>query len=947
MKTPEFDEMKRNPSVSEIVINSRNIQLLTSPLYFNGNSALYRTGELRTIELNKFIGRKQNRDILPINTRYSSVNNKGEHIIVIEEQPCIRTIKVNMPLLSEAENLKSAGKLEKYGFEEFLKTQANPPYNVTLSFPYIIYVFRLNSLGVNEFKVFFRLHPLSSLDDYLIRPFLPNMDNSEVCTGSITIASDDFKSLSTVVDSYITAWWEYEFNTDLIGNYNSYIEKGPPELNGYLTWAYYTQYDPLFIFGIDWIMYDYKLSSIIDRAHQEQSDTSSEDTYRKFITDLTKTQEDSTINSCTYSDYITVNNKILSVGDEVVINEKLQYVYSIETSRRNGTHTSVTFIDDNDDIMTLAWNSDLINKLDEYLNKPEDSSYTTSEGEVIRKEDIVAVNISNPIYSGVQYRVFGGLRKTRDGSIEIKLGGIYFLESTIQIKTVDLSNASIDGIPLIEKDKYIILNKHKNFNPVHRVTIATFNTVQLSDNKIIAKFSFRDSDGDRRNRSLSMDGQSKFKLVDISKTTTPPLYRQGFNIYTQSEGMERMYVLDEQTPLLIDNAKGLYFEYRIVRKYIDDNPGMLSISGYGGNIDLKVGDDVVVANWENPYEMTIIQTITKIDYTRHYARVHTVDSQNVTRGYDYIDFETGFINVGLIRKVSKTYKNLAVGMKLIAKEPRVAMFPKKDVNKIIAFIKDTKAEYPLILCSNLCTLWGDPETLSKFEFIGPFSPKYIKHKITPYSINKIKSQPGDFYTRDNNYELHSLLTEGSYSTSIKHSPGFKHYNERPKEYEKKSPSKRFGFLTPRIPASKLMDMPRTAKIPTIFGSSTHPDSEMSAISHIISYRGYNIPFQSADAIEEVCNPESIETPNTNETEILTDENSSEVIINSEETEIPEPETPNNEDEVIAETETTELETQVDANANTNIDDIDSDDDFDLRDDDTDDIDSDDEGNEEN
>jgi len=88
-----------------------------------------------------------------------------------------------------------------------------------------------------------------------------------------------------------------------------------------------------------------------------------------------------------------------------------------------------------------------------------------------------------------------------------------------------------------------------------------------------------------------------------------------------------------------------------------------------------------------------------------------------------------------------------VGDKLKAKITGIFGYPKKDVNSIIAFINVPDVKYPVALLSNLCTIWMNEKTMEQFDRIPVKSPKWSKLEVTPFDIEKIKWQHGDFFKR--------------------------------------------------------------------------------------------------------------------------------------------------------------------------------------------------------
>jgi len=872
-----FENGKSLPWTREIIINERYINFVSTSDYFNprkniNNLSAVRHSQTNTYNLKRLFTSEYSNEILPVNTRYHSKDYNGDHIIVVEEPPAIRTIKLNLPLLTEAEQLQSSGKLEKYGFKEFLENSPIPPYNVTLSFPYIIYLLKMGPGGLKYLKVYFRLHPLSSIDDYLIIPFLPNMSNSEVCTGDIKLDEDPSKlTLSSMVDTYITAWWEYEFNSDLSGNYDLYTKDGPPELNGYLTWAYFTQYDPMFIFGINWILYENTLRDFISKLYTSTPENDSSETFNKLTKTLTNSYETTSIVKFSYTDYLVVgNNNIISVGDEVEIDGKLLYLYSIAVNRVNGQIDYIEFSDEADKITKFTYNDEMCKKIDDYIeSKKENLKYILEDGTELKQNQIVAVNLYNNT-SNVTYKEFKGMRKTRDGVVEIKLGPSYYIKDLIEIKPIDLSDIEINGVKLVVNEKYLLkqISTSSNYNPVYKTHIYEFKKIIVGDGKIKVKFLYIDAYGDPNTNSYNIDSfKTNYDLIPVNTLHRPKIMRVGKKLYTQDVTSDRgIFTKIDKSIYKLDRHVRFNYSNFIEKIGDENNIEKLDIPGLDGNINLEIGDEVVIANWENPYEMTIIQKIKSfdLDLDSGYLNVTVIGSDDVTRSYQYIELSSGSIDVGLIRKVTRTYKNLAIGMKMKAKEAGIPMFPKSGVNQIVAFIVDTHTEYPLILCSNLCTLWADPETIGKFDFIPLYSSRYNRLKITPVNVKKIKKQPGDFVTKPNESTLDELqvYVRGGKNTSFRTiviSPNFDGFSER---YGENLSSYKFdGIITPRVQKNRFDSTRRTAGLPSVFGSYIHLGEDN---SNVIRYAVFNPEFidpsieTSIEAEESINNNDDVE-----------------------------------------------------------------------------------------
>ena len=105
--------------------------------------------------------------IIPPNCRYIENVNSG-NIVVIEEPPAFRTIKVNMGLRNEITKLEESGKMEEYGYKK--SDFIHAVNNFTLAFPYVIFILYVNQYKeVEAGQCFLRVARMSGLSDYLFK----------------------------------------------------------------------------------------------------------------------------------------------------------------------------------------------------------------------------------------------------------------------------------------------------------------------------------------------------------------------------------------------------------------------------------------------------------------------------------------------------------------------------------------------------------------------------------------------------------------------------------------------------------------------------------------------------------------------------------------------------------------------------------------------------------
>ena len=172
--------------IEEIIINSEVVKLVTSKydddFIITEPRTIISSCRPQTL-LEKVTKNISVDEILPKNCRYIKKNTDG-YLLIIEEDPQIRTISSIKDITYDLEQHKRTGKFEEYGLEAY--ENISPPYRFTLSFPFIVYFIKLDlNMRFTNMRLFFRLHPITSLSDYLLKPCLPNVNSDYlVCLNS-------------------------------------------------------------------------------------------------------------------------------------------------------------------------------------------------------------------------------------------------------------------------------------------------------------------------------------------------------------------------------------------------------------------------------------------------------------------------------------------------------------------------------------------------------------------------------------------------------------------------------------------------------------------------------------------------------------------------------------------------------------------------------------------
>jgi len=217
-----------------------------------------------------------------------------------------------------------------------------------------------------------------------------------------------------------------------------------------------------------------------------------------------------------------------------------------------------------------------------------------------------------------------------------------------------------------------------------------------------------------------------------------------------------------------------------------------SLRSFDLDIEFKIGDKVIYADWDNPINMLIPRTITAftIDEIEHSLHFVLEDKEGRLTQVRYIkgtrpgssSNRAGYINVGRIRKITNKFGRVTAGTKIQATKGYIPHFPKKDVNIIIGFITDTGGEDPLVLCSNCCTIWYS-DLMEHFKRITIKAKKWATLAHAPIDITKIKAQPGDILNGKTEFKTSTgwIATRQRRNKATKIS-ALTHYHSYPETY---------------------------------------------------------------------------------------------------------------------------------------------------------------------
>ena len=742
------------------------------------NKRVIRTEELiNKLKTNiKFDAEYKVDHLFPPNCRYYEQYKEG-HLVVIEEPPAFRTIAVDKDMSNEIESLKSSGKLQEYGYENWAKENKTRPYMFNLALPYSVFFLAFNkTFNVLGGSFFFRTHPISGFNDSLCRaPFLNINDNQNVCFGD-QINNGPKRSIFADVSHAVGVFWSTIFNPDYIYNYVKYQDVAG--LCDYLTWEYYSHKDPMFVYNADWINYkDLNVGQAVERAREwilNNRDESAREFSYNTISALFNKQSERDLETVPGVDikepliydvcqYIFLKDEAIHIGDSFKTkNNQYFFIDSFLGFRKMVNPSYINIEREDGRIFRMRLTNAVKNYISEKIKEERfESKVEVKNGVILKSGDILVMRNR---YDQEVYRKIYYLRKTSNGDIEGRFGSEFYVIKNLpnDIFVLDLQSPEYMGIKLNQDDEYFVLRGGSYPpGPILPVSFCKFQEVSTGTrNNLIMKF--QESQGSRQGHNYTIDFNNKIeqRVFDIKKLREmPSVFRLGKKLvyarlstsrYSDYE-MGKAYSIPGLGLATPYNTSLREAEYDMFKEQFIQN-NSLKIESWDMDIEFTIGDKVVVSNWKNPIDMLTVKQIEGFVENKDNGTISIAlsDKNGKASNHLYISSRRSLIKVGTIRKITNKWEDLSAGMKIVANQAGIAMFPKKDCNIIIGFLYDTGGEEPLVLCSNACTLWYS-DVITKFN-ITPMSDKKWKN-LQHASMNpsKMRFQAGDLINGQSNF----------------------------------------------------------------------------------------------------------------------------------------------------------------------------------------------------
>ena len=784
--------------IQEIRINPKYTQYLLTEFPGPGAGSMKDEGKpiivKRTLFTNDYMKKLSGHSdigILPPNCRYIEQTNKG-HVVLIEEPPALRTIKIHKGFESEVSQLKQENVLEKFGYKNF-DASGGSSRTFSLAFPYVIFILLIeHDTHLVDGLVFLRTQEMRGMSDYLLKaPLLNISSNQKVCFGEAN--KFETHSLTQTIQNVIMVFWSAVFNTDYTYNYESY-RKEESEFGNYLRWEYLTTQNPLFIYDAKWIEINgnigHWLTKVKNDAHVigEKSLTYSRAAEIIFAPGRTDMEALPTSRSrkkfplfYDIANGIYVGEYFLSIGDPFTNSRgDVLYIDSF-IGFQDGGKLKYVMVDKNGKKFMMK----LTKKVKDYI--------AVSNKALRYSNEMVLPNNNLKVKTGdiliftnkdgsEHYGSVDFIRVGRDGRAELKVGRDYYIAENINATKFEMEKPSVYNIELKEDEPYILIRDARGSSPMVCASKVNYKRVRVSSGSMKVEYefvnTFRALRGVTHRLPMSTKGVTSSSGIRLFRESNvkplPGLFRIGKKMYFISTNSDGTAIPRETLAWEVPGPALAYENNCALRR---PRHGMISelvkndtfkLPGFLLDLEFRVGDKVVTADWKNPHDILRVKEIAGFSIVERESRSTCEDLYFILSDKDgnlskirYIYGYLGLCNIGKIRKITNVFNRVSAGTKIIANESGYSGFPKKCVNIIVGFIIDTGGKDPLVLCSNGQTIWFD-DMMKDFTRVTMRAKKWATLKHAPIDLSKIKPQPGDLINGTTNYKT----SEGYFVTHL-------------------------------------------------------------------------------------------------------------------------------------------------------------------------------------
>ena len=805
---PKKEKLEIDGTKDLIVLDYDGVSVIDAQVFYNTKSQyLYHPNHIKKqITYQEYMRKTDKRfskhNLLPMNTRFiKNYPQAGNwNLLVIEEEPQIRTIRTVHHVAEEITYLKGKEYWNAYGLEgsdERGKKYdvTNPrdydrnPFTFRLSFPFIVYIMAFNNDNFYLMNVFFRLSPITSMADYLLLAPLHNIpEEQSICLGRWKDNLPPTHGLYEEATAVIETFWNAKFNNDYNYNYKKYFDN--PELSSYFSWQYHTQQDPMFIFKTKWIQtntLENQIKKFEERTNLNSSTIESPFSYNKIweaMMNKTSTNDNApVINNpeskpvsgriSNFTNSIYLGETSLSVGDNFkyqdinyIVEDFIGTAYSHSPS-----HIKVSNADKPEEVSELEFSSALKKSLNSSLGGERTrKKVTLANGVEIKVGDIISYfdeRIKKEIFKKVD-SIRLGLDKKNHVSF-VGAQGHYYAD-LLQAKVADLSGGIKlqNGTVIKENESYWTLGKDNSLTGC--VSVSIIRRIKVTKFDIYSGsmgIMYEQEGGSRNQIQLEQIEDYLGKIVDdeymksLIEVTQHSFIIGNSIIRIPNPYIHKMYLNPDTLQLNVQyTAAGescrnfndiIFSDDRAVdfsKILIEDNK-RLYIPGYDFDIDFKIGDKVFVGDWSkgniDPFKLRTIESFV-IDNSKGWLNIVTNDSSGILLNTPYIA-NNRVTRVGMVRKAVSEFKNIKRGDVLKCKVKGYVDFPMVAKNSVLGIITDSAAD-AMIVFSNGCTLWwSDVKNFSVLEH-GTID----ESTFNTDQFKKFPIAPGNMYmTRDRLY----------------------------------------------------------------------------------------------------------------------------------------------------------------------------------------------------
>jgi len=641
-----------SPEFQELIVN-KNYTIIENAVGHDNTPDRIPVSRHRVITTNEFMKSLYDKfimkttELIPQNCRYIEHIENGK-IVVVEETPQIRTILTTIDLSNNYAELTTKGVVKEYGYENFFdkyKKSSGSIYKFTLAFPYLVFVIRFTNN--NEFalgRVFFRKKSLLGLGELLYKAPLYNINIDQ----SLCIGRDDqpvpITNISLGIKNVIDRFWMATFNSDYIANIHEYAKTGNILAN-FFEWEYYTKVNPMFIYSVDLIPHQVTLNQVIKNmkgtsSNGEENSSRSLYSFASLIKAITTPIATGTVikdpvykQDTELLDNITsgilTNSGTIEVGERFKLASKEYVVVSFMGLPESGpTHIKLFNVDLKEEkIFTLT------NKLKEEISKSIFEYYLLESieinGIILKPSDIILLKRLDTLNI---HKKIDHIRRNIDGIPEIKIGNEYVTPQILQkcfVEKINIDQIYLRGDQLVKNFPVCLIKNIIPSIPIAYAEDQTYHEFSVVDGNICLEFTLSKHCKTLSGQNNYIMSLNNFKdtenCIDNPKPNTllkttdvnvlPPIFRYFRNICSTKYSLstkdsssvkyipKKYFVLHNNDPI-----QSCYIEKDLV-KYIIQND-TLSLKSFDIDIEYKIGDRVIVADWKNPDKLLVPRTIT-------------------------------------------------------------------------------------------------------------------------------------------------------------------------------------------------------------------------------------------------------------------------------------------------------------------------------------------------